>query len=60
MNHKKNTLKEISNLMIQNQSFEGYFSNYFMSKNNLVTVNKNYSEVPFVVEWQMENDKQDA
>lgn len=60
MNHKKNTLKEISNLMIQNQSFEGYFSNYFMSKNNLVTVNKNYCEVPFVVEWQMENDKQDA
>lgn len=60
MNHKKNTLKEISNLMIQNQSFEGYFSNYFMSKNNLVTVNKNYSEALFVVEWQMENDKQDA
>ena len=60
MNHKKNTLKEISNLMIQNQSFEGYFSNYFMSKNNLVTVNKNYSEVPFVVEWQMEKDKQNA
>lgn len=60
MNNKKNTLKEISNLMIQNQSFEGYFSNYFMSKNNLVTVNKNYSEAPFIVEWQMEKEKQDV
>lgn len=60
MNRKKNTLKEISSLMVKNQSFESYFSNYFMSKNNIVTVNKNYNESPFVVEWQMENDKQDV
>ena len=60
MKHKKNTLKDISKLMSQNKSFEGYFSNYFMSKNNLVSVNKNYSEAPFIVEWQMEKEKQDA
>ena len=59
MKHKTDSFKEITNLMIQNQSFESYFSNYFMSKNNPVAVNENSSQIPFVVEWQMDNDKQD-
>jgi hypothetical protein len=59
MKHKTDSYKEITNLGFQNQSFESYFSDYFMSKNNPVAINKQSSEIPFVVEWQMENDKLD-
>ncbi len=59
MKHKADTFEGISNSMKQNQTFESYFSNYFMSKNNIITVNKKYTEAPFVVEWQMENEKHD-
>lgn len=59
MKHKKLTNREIANLMSQNQSFENYFSNYYMSKNNIAIVDKNHNELHFVVDWQMENNSQD-
>ena len=59
MKNRTNSFREITNLMSKNESYESYFSNYFMSKNNMITVNKKYTEAPFVVEWQMENEKHD-
>jgi hypothetical protein len=57
MKHEIDSFKEITNLRFQNQSFESYFSDYFMSKNNPVAIKNNSSQIPFVVEWQMENKK---
>ncbi len=59
MNHKTDTFNRNSKLKSQNQSLDSYFSDYFMSKNNLVKEDKKISKASFVVEWQMNNDKHD-
>ena len=59
MKHKPESYQEIANLMGQNLSFENYFSDDAISKIKNASGNEICSKASFVVEWQMEDDKED-
>jgi hypothetical protein len=57
MKHKTGSNQGISDFFGKNRSFENYFSKPLSGINNLSRMNLSCGEVPYVVEWQMENDK---
>jgi len=57
MKHKTGSNQGIFDFLSKNRSFESYFSYPEIAKNNFTKVNVSCGEVPFVVEWQMENDE---
>jgi hypothetical protein len=59
MKHEKGSNQEINNFILQNQSFENYFSEYAAQKDIHTLFSASNREVPFVVEWQMKNDKKE-
>jgi hypothetical protein len=58
MKQETGTNQEIPNFIGQSHSFEDLFLRHDKSIDNNVAFKVNYSEAAFVVEWQMENNKQ--
>ncbi len=58
MKHAAETNLEFASYMSPNQSIQNYFPNSLMSKNKIAVVLNNHNKLHFVVDWQMENDKQ--
>ena len=59
MKHKTQTNQGVAHLMSHNFSGENFLSDYSISNSKNTIVKLSCGEVPFVVEWQMENKKND-
>ncbi|MBK6283577.1 MAG: hypothetical protein IPF54_13850 [Draconibacterium sp.] len=59
MKHRTTTNQEITHIMSHNFSGENFLSDYSVSNNKNTIVKLSCGKVPFVVEWQMENNKND-